>query len=177
MSLFVAYVGLWVRLIGNPAERTGSDFIAFYSAGRIAQDQGVAQVYDPSLQQRIQEEEVGFPLAREQILLYNHLPFLIPVLEAIVSTNYVSSFYRWAFLLIVLYVAAIVFLSQVLKDAGFNKSTIQLAGIGGFLFLPVFFSLMNGQDTAFLFLGAATWMYGLRVRKFITSLTSAILAT
>ena len=32
----------------------------------------------------------------------------------------------------------------------------RLTGIGGFLFLPLFFSLMNGQDTALLFLGAVS---------------------
>lgn len=160
-SLFVSYLGIWVRLINNPIERTGADFIAFYSAGRVAQQKGAAHVYDPILQQEVQEEEVGFPLIPGQVLLYNHLPFLIPILQSIVSADYVNSFYRWIFLLIVLYIAAITFPSQLLKDAGFNKSIILLTGVGGLLFLPLFFSLMNGQDTAFLFLGAAIWMYGL----------------
>ena len=152
-------------MIRNPVERTGSDFIAFYSAGRVAQNAGAAHVYDPNLQQNIQEEEVGFPLVPGQVLLYNHLPFLIPILQTIVNPNYVNSFYLWIFLLIALYITAIFFLSRLLKDAGFDQRSIWLTGVGGFLFLPLFFSLMNGQDTAFLFLGAAIWMYGLVSRK------------
>ena len=161
VSLFVSYFGIWIRMIRNPVERTGSDFIAFYSAGRVAQNAGAAHVYDPNLQQNIQEEEVGFPLFPGQVLLYNHLPFLIPILQTIVSPDYVNSFYLWIFLLIALYITGIFFLSQSLKDKEFNQKDIWLTGIGGLLFLPLFFSLMNGQDTAFLFLGAAVWMYGL----------------
>ncbi len=165
VSLFLSYLGIWFRLINDPIERTGSDFIAFYSAGRIAQSQGAARVYDPELQQQIQQEQVGFPLAPGQILLYNHLPFLIPILRIIVSTDYVASFYRWVCLLIALYLTGIVILSQTLKVAGVDKNSILLTAMGAFLFLPVFFSLMNGQDTAFLFLGTTIWVYGLMTGK------------
>jgi len=161
VSLFLSYFGIWIRMITNPVERTGADFIAFYSAGRVAQNAGAAHVYDPNLQQEIQQHEVGFPLVPGQVLLYNHLPFLIPILQIIVTPNYVDSFYLWIFLLIALYIAGIFFLSQLLKDKEFNQRDIWLTGIGGLLFLPLFFSLMNGQDTAFLFLGTAIWMYGL----------------
>lgn len=161
LSLFASYLGIWIRLINSPAERTGSDFIAFYSAGRIAQTEGVASVYKPLLQQKIQEEEVGFPLIEGQVLLYNHLPFLIPILQIIVTTDYVSSFYRWIILLISFYVAGIAILSRVLKQAAIDQNSSLLTAMGGFLFLPVFFSLMNGQDTALLFLGVSIWMYGL----------------
>ena len=165
ISLVVSYFGIWIRMIRNPVERTGSDFIAFYSAGRVAQNEGAAHVYDPNLQQNIQKEEVGFPLVPGQVLLYNHLPFLIPILQTIVSPNYVNSFYLWIFLLIALYIIGIFFLSRLLKDDGFDQRNIWLTDVGGFLFLPLFFSLMNGQDTAFLFLGTAIWMYGLVSRK------------
>lgn len=160
-SLFISYLGIWTRFINDPVERTGSDFIAFYSAGRVAQGQGMAHVYDPLSQQDIQEEQVGFSLVPGQVLLYNHLPFLIPILRSIVGEDYIESFYKWICLLILLYLTAILVLSRVLKEAGFDYRTTLLAGIGSFLFLPLFFSLMNGQDTAFLFLGASIWMYGL----------------
>ncbi len=161
ISLFISYVGIWLRLINDPVERTGSDFIAFYSAGRIAQSKGMASVYNPELQQEIQQEEVGFPLAPGQVLLYNHLPFLIPLLQMIASANYVNSFYRWIGLLGALYLVSIAILSQILKQAGIDRGSTLVMAMGAILFLPVFFSLMNGQDTAFLLLGAALWMYGL----------------
>lgn len=161
ISLFLSYIGIWVRLINDPTERTGSDFIAFYSAGRVAQDEGTARVYNPELQQNIQEEQVGFPLVKGQVLLYNHLPFLIPILNLIMTTDYVESFYRWIFIMLLLYGAGILFLNSTLSRNGVDQRSRLITAIGSILFLPLFFSLMNGQDTAILFLGVATWMYGL----------------
>jgi hypothetical protein len=161
ISLFISYLGIWIRLINDPVERTGSDFIAFYSAGRVAQNEGITNAYDPELQQQIQQEQVGFKLVQGQVLLYNHLPFLIPILQLIVSPNYVASFYRWIILLGALYLAGIATLSQTLKQAGIDRISTFIAAAGAVLFLPLFFSLMNGQDTAFMFVGVALWMYGL----------------
>lgn len=161
LSLLVSYLGIWFRFIDDPVERTGSDFIAFYSAGRVAQSEGIARTYEVLLQQQVQEDEVGFSLVEGQVLLYNHLPFLIPILQMIVSQSYVASFYRWVFILITLYAAGILVLSRMLKQTGIDRGSSLLAAAGAILFLPVFFSLMNGQDTAFVFLGAAIWMFGL----------------
>lgn len=165
LSLFVSYVGIWNRFIHDPVQRTGSDFIAFYSAGRIAQNQGMSAAYDPRLQQLIQQEEVGFTLAPGQVLLYNHLPFLLPLLQIIVTEDYVASLHRWVLLLIVLYLLSVIVLSTLLRQRDFPQESTILTAIGALLFLPVFFSLMNGQDTAILFLGTSIWMYGLLSRK------------
>ncbi len=161
VSLFVSYLGIWVRMISDPVERTGADFIHFYSAGRIAQSQGATHVYDLSLQQKVQEEQVGFSLVPGQVLPYNHIPYLIPILKAIVNTNYIDSFYKWDSIMILLYIGGVMILSGLLKQASLDRSSISMTATGSLLFLPVFVSLMNGQDTALLFLGAAIWMYGL----------------
>jgi hypothetical protein len=160
----ISYLGLWIRFIDDPVERTGSDFIAFYSSGRVAQGYGYSQVYVPSRIRAVQEEQVGFELAERQVLLYNHLPFLVPILRVLVTDHYVESFYRWIFLMIVLYITAITILQRIPGESGASgqrRNVSWLTGLGAFLFLPVFFSLMNGQDTAWLLLGAALWMYGL----------------
>ena len=161
LSLFVSYLGIWGRMISDPVERTGADFIHFYSAGRIAQSQGATHVYDLSLQQKVQEEQVGFSLVPGQVLPYNHIPYLIPILKAIVNTNYIDSFYKWDSIMILLYIGGVMILSGLLKQASLDRSSISMTATGSLLFLPVFVSLMNGQDTALLFLGAAIWMYGL----------------
>ena len=165
VSLFVSYLGVWIRFINDPVERTGADFIHFYSAGRIAQSEGASQVYDLVLQQKIEEQQVGFPLAPGQVLPYNHLPFLIPMLQTIVSPDYVNSFYRWVLIMVTIFMTGIIVLGRILTESSMDRRSIFLASIGSFLFLPLFFSLMNGQDTAFLFLGAAIWMYGLVTKR------------
>ncbi|HMD82306.1 MAG TPA: glycosyltransferase family 87 protein [Anaerolineales bacterium] len=161
VSLFVSYLGIWVRMISDPVERTGADFIHFYSAGRIAQSQGAPYVYDLSLQQKVQEEQVGFSLVPGQVLPYNHIPYLIPILRTIATTSYIDSFYRWDSIMLLLYIGGVIILSGLLKQSSLNRGSIVISAIGSILFLPVFVSLLNGQDTAFLFVGAAIWMYGL----------------
>jgi len=168
-SLFVSYLGIWGRVMSDPVERTGSDFIAYYAVGRVAQNEETAHVYDPLLQQEIQEEQVGFKLGPRQVLLYYHLPFLTPVLQIVVNEDYINSFYRWVFILILIYIVSIVILSRVLRFNGIDQSTILIAAIGAFLFLPLFVSLLNGQDTALLLLGASIWVFGLLTGKELIS--------
>lgn len=160
-ALALSYIGLWIRLINDRVERTGADFIHFYSAGRVAQKYGISHVYNLELQQEFEEEQVGFHLAPGQALPFNHLPYLIPLLTVVMSRNYVASFYRWDLIMICAFLLGIGILNLPLKKAGLDRNSILVGAIGGFLFLPVFVSLQNGQDTALVFLGTAIWVYGL----------------
>jgi glycosyl transferase family 87 len=161
VSLLASYTGIWIRMINDPVERTGSDFIHFYSAGRIAQRHGTAHVYNLALQHEFEEEQVGFRFSQQQVLPYNHLPFLIPILQITVGADYVSSFYRWVLIMMLIYVVGITLFGHIFKQARIEQGSVLIAAMGSLLFLPFFFSLMNGQDTAFLFLGTAVWVYGL----------------
>jgi hypothetical protein len=160
LSLSVSYVALWLRFISDPVERTGSDFIAFFSSGNVARQHGYSQVYVPDRIRAVQAKEVGFELGEQQVLLYNHPPYLVPILRLLFNKDYVASFYRWILLMIVFYVAALIVLHRISIETG-KEQPSWLTGLGAFLFLPVYFSLMNGQDTALLLLGAALWIYGL----------------
>jgi hypothetical protein len=66
--------------------------------------------------------------------------------------------------MVILYLAALVVLHKIPSENG-QEHPFWLTGLAAFLFLPVYFSLMNGQDTAALLLGAALWMYGLITGK------------
>ena len=152
-------------MIVNPSERTGTDFIAFYTAGHVAQENGFAHSYDIALQREIQEKEVGFQLGPRQVLLYNHIPYLIPVLQLLVSQSYVNSFIRWVLLLIGLYVLGIYGLKRWFAD-GFQSSRKYLFLAGAATFFPIFVSLLLGQDTAFLFLGVSLIGWGISHKKY-----------
>ena len=164
LSLSLSYVALWIRFINDPVERTGSDFIAFFSAGNVSRQHGNSQVYVPERIRAIQAKEVGFELREQQVLLYNHSPYLVPILRLLFNEDYIASFYRWILLMIILYIAALVILHRIPMETG-KEQPSWLTGLGAFLFLPIYFSLMNGQDTALLLLGAAIWMYGLITGK------------
>jgi hypothetical protein len=160
-SLVMIYIVLWMRMISNPAERTGADFIAFYSAGQIVQTEGAGHVYDPEVQKEVQETLVGFPLVPGQVLVYNHVPFIIPIFKAVFNQNYVASFVYWVVLLLVLSITGVCFLGELQRQVGWRSTDIWVAGAGMVTFFPVFVSLINGQDTALLFLGACLWLFGL----------------
>ncbi len=160
-ALLIIYAVLWQRMITSRAERTGADFIAFYAAGRVAQSAGASQVYSPELQQAIQQEQVGFKLVPGQVLLYNHVPYLIPLLTVLVNEDYIGSFMRWGILLVIVYALSAGVIGWLFVRKGFKRNEIVLLVAGMLTFFPVFVSVLNGQDTALLFLGACLWLAGL----------------
>ena len=127
VSLLIIYFVWWGRMIGDPVERSGADFIAFYAAGRVAQAHGFTSIYDIEQQQTIEQEVVGFPLAEGQVLLYNHMPYLVPLLALVVNENYVGSFERWILVLISIYLIGTQFLIKSLFAARKGRCTFCIA--------------------------------------------------
>ena len=165
LTLVMVYAILWIQMISSAAERTGADFIVFFTAGRISQTDGAKHVYDPLLQQAVQQAQVGFQLAPGQVLLYNHVPYLIPILKVLISENYVASFYRWAALLLALCTASVVLLTRLFQRAGWGQPEVWLAAAGLITFFPLFVSILNGQDTAFTFLGLCLFLVGILTER------------
>ena len=155
ISLFLIYAFSWFRIVLVPSQRTGADFISFYTAGQIAWQNGFSHVYDLQLQQRVQEKIVGFNIAPEQVLPFNHMPFLIPLLALIALPNYIVSFILWDLLLLSAYIVGFYFLFKSLPPI--IKSPVVVIGIS--LFYPIFISIVDGQDTAFLFLTLTFFVY------------------
>jgi hypothetical protein len=158
-GLFVLYLAWWGRMILNPVERSGTDFIAFYAAGRVAQTHGLTSIYDIDYQREIEQEVVGFPLAEKQVLLYNHLPYLAPLLAWIVNQDYPGSFARWVLILLLVYVLSTRYFLRSLFD---DRNDLYLPlFFSALTFFPLFVSLLQGQDTAFLYAGIVLWYVGL----------------
>ena len=163
-SLSIIYLLLWVQMIVDPAQRTGTDFIAFFAAGRVVQESGFSHAYDVALQQRIQQDEVGFQLAAGQALPYLHMPYLLPLLGMLVSNDYIVSFLRWVILLLGVYAGGLVALTYWFSaDTPDSEKRIFL--LGAATFFPCFVSLLLGQDSAFLFLGVALLGWGVIRQK------------
>jgi Protein of unknown function (DUF2029). len=158
ISLALCCSLLWLRMITSKAERTGSDFIALYAAGRVARLDGMSKVYDPLLQQAVEQEQVGFELVPGQVLLYNHVPYLVPVLWLIAGKSYLVSFIVWSALLVLFYGIGAWILIRIVHP-GHPYNWLCAAAI--LTFYPLFISLMDGQDTAFVFLGLCLWLAGL----------------
>jgi hypothetical protein len=158
VSLALTYSLLWLRMINDPSQRTGSDFIGFYTLGRIAQTQGFQNIYNVTSQETIEEGVVGFHIIPE---FYTHVPFISALSAMIVNPNYINSFIRWTFVLLCLNATSSYFLVKALCPTDFKKGEIIDLFAGIFLFFPTFTALMNGQDDAILLVGLAIWLWGL----------------
>jgi hypothetical protein len=164
-ALVIVYAVVWIRMISSLSERTGTDFIHFYAAGIISKNPGAAHVYELELQQAIEQKQVGFQLVPGQVLPFNHVPYLIPILSVIVVENYVISFIRWTIFSLILYGIGIGILAWWFHRKEFTMQTIIIICAGTITFFPVFVSLLHGQDTALLFLGACLWFIGLLMER------------
>jgi hypothetical protein len=159
-ALLIIYLVWWARMIGDPIERNGTDFVAFYATGRVAQMHGFSSIYNIELQQKIEQEVVGFQLAEGQVLLYIHPPYLVPLLTLVVDDTYAGSFKRWVLILICIYLIGNLFFVKSLYAN--EKAEMQfMLFAGAFTLAPLFISLWQGQDTAFLYLGVVFWCVGI----------------
>ena len=160
VSLVVVYVVLWLEMIVDPVQYTGTDFIAFYAAGRISQAEGPAHAYDPALQQRYEEQVVGFAVDPVHISPYLHPPFILPLTQAIASDNFILSFILWnSAMLAFLCLGTLLLMRLLSQGLSREQKLVALAGI--LLFFPSYVSLINGQDSAILYFGACVWLFGL----------------
>ncbi len=166
IALTLSYILQWMKMISSSTERTGTDFIIFYTAGKIVQNYGFSFAYDLGLQQQTEQSVVKIPLSSGQVLPYNHMPYLLPLLKVLVDNDYVASFLRWIVLLLIVYIAGSVFLIDSLFQTSEVRSVESLNLLGAAVtFYPFFVSILLGQDTALLYLGTVLWCVGLLKRK------------
>jgi len=165
MALVLVYTILWLRMISSPSERTGSDFISAYTGGRVADIWGAENVYNLEYQQAVQQEVVGFVLAPGQVLMFDHPPFLVPLLSLIMNGNYLASLDRYAILMVVIYGTGLVIAYRLMRLDGWELAPALLMLAGMVTFYPLYVSLLNTQDTALMILGVFLWFLGLRQKK------------
>ncbi|RPJ28074.1 MAG: DUF2029 domain-containing protein [Chloroflexi bacterium] len=164
LSLLIYFVLAWVDMIADHYERTGSDFIGFYSFGRISETRGIQHIYEIEAQQKLQEEIVGHPVTP---IFYTHVPLTVPLSMLVVDENYVASFKRWAIILLFMNALNVYILVNMLEIQKFTKENLVILSIGAYLFDPTFSGFMNGQDTAIVLLGAALWASGFFSKKYL----------
>ena len=178
-SLLLIYPLLYLRVITDPAQRTAADFLPFYAAGRIAITQGMSKVYDWDAQRNAENDvlnetirqmlisrgqpvtprDFGAPIQTTEVNPFPHPPFIVPVLMLLARLDYVPAFLTWSVLMSILFVLCAIILIRLVPQAqGWDRWILLL---GTALFFPAFFSVINGQDTALLLLGASMWLYGL----------------
>ena len=179
LSLLLIYPLLWLRVIADPAQRTAADFLPFYAAGRIAITQGMSKVYDWESQrqaengildetirqmlvsngQPVNPQDIAPPIQSTEVNPFPHPPFIVPLLMLVAQLDYLPAFITWSILMSLIFILSAILLVRLVPQAHERDRWVLL--LGTVLFFPAFFSIINGQDTALLLLGASAWVYGL----------------
>ncbi len=159
VALVLIYFFLWVRTFEDPAQRTGSDFITFYTAGRMALHGDLSHIFDPQVQRAVEESVLGFQIQPSGLAPFVHPPFLVPVFAVLAHFDYSVAFVLWSVLLALLCGLVAWYAARLFPPATGRERTILFAGTA--LFFPLFISIIDGQDTVLLLFGAVLWAYGL----------------
>ena len=162
-SLAIIYIFNWVRMLNDQQILFTTDFVPFYSAAQISRNEGPSHIYDLELQKRYEEKIIGFSIPFENINIFVNPPFVVPLVSLVITPDLRISLVLWELMMIMVFLIGNIFVFKLLyKEMPITELFIFLLGI--ILFFPFYKSLLFGQNSAILFLGASVWMYGL-IRK------------
>ncbi|MFN8412171.1 MAG: glycosyltransferase family 87 protein [Anaerolineales bacterium] len=155
----IALYGLmWFRLIYDESLKT-MDFISFYSAGRIFRTGNFEDVYDPNSEAVLQRKVVGG--SYDSPLVFNHPPYVLPILGLIATDHYVSSYMLWSGILLLVILFCGDLTRRYLLKLGWSVQSAILTTFGCLTFFPLFISLLIGQDSAFTLIGLLIWTFAI----------------
>jgi hypothetical protein len=158
ISLAAICIISWIQTINDRSQMEDADFLAYYSAGRVAQLKGADQVYNLETQHQIEQAVIGRPIELNEIHPYIHPPIIIPLLAILVNENFIRSLLNWQlFMLFIFGIGMFILMRSFSTMPGFNKKLIFVEML---LFSPVLASVSAGQDTAILFSGVALLLIG-----------------
>jgi hypothetical protein len=145
MIVLNAFV-LWHSRNGIPAGLP--DFTIFYTAGKIVHQGQGNRLYDNELQETIQRSFSSVRGANGSSLPYNHPPFEALVFAPFARVSYLTAYFCWLGINILLVLGIPLVLRPHLAVLG--KEPIFLWLLASFAFYPNFIALMQGQDSIFV---------------------------
>ncbi|MGA8153564.1 MAG: glycosyltransferase family 87 protein [Terriglobales bacterium] len=149
IGLALIYAILFFQM-RRPLQEGYSDFISFYTAGKILQRGLPSQLYEIKLQSQIQHE-----IAPNVQIRQGALPFVRPAFEAWLFWPLAHFSYRVAFVLWNLFnaaclILAILCLRREIPDLHDVSPLLMVAS--GLTYFPVFFTILQGQDSILVLL-------------------------
>ena len=166
---------VWSLVVFQPDTHKPSDFIAFYTAGRIAASGSYHLLYDVQTELQIQESVIGGALRVDQLLPFIHPPLLVPILQFICTPDYLASYWRWVLVSFIFFVGSAILMARILYSLQWTSGSRLLLLIAAISFYPVYASYLKGQDSTFLILGGMIWLVGmLRGKDWVAGLGLAL---
>lgn len=165
----------WVRFINDPT-LYGTDFISFYTAGRIVRLGEPHNLYNLAVQQAIQQPIIGDRFAGGSNLS-QHPPYLAPILALVAVDDFILAYILWTLVRLAGIAVCGLLIAHFLRKQGLDtRATIWITGFS-LTFFPFFLSLLSGQDTVFVLIGLLLWMSGLIYQQERRAGAGLVLAT
>jgi len=150
-------IATYVSVGWNLRERVhqgNNDFIAFYTAARMIWDGRGAQLYD-LFQQTAYQQEILSSLHtqfrfKDGLLAYNHPPFEILWYIPLGGLTYLQAYCVWLAISLGCVLAGVYLLLRCPRNL--DRGRLAQYFLGSLAFFPVFINLLQGQDSATLFL-------------------------
>jgi hypothetical protein len=142
------------------------DFISFYTVGYIFRAGEGELLYNLDAQRYIQDAIIGSDFAASGgVLPFNHPPFLIPLLGFITTESYPATYVRWTLILLGVLALCATIIAITLRKDQWPLPRAALIALSSVLFYPILISLLQGQDTVFVLLGALGWFWGMHTHR------------
>jgi hypothetical protein len=127
-----------------------ADFTAFYTAGKLVRQGQGSQLYDPQEQWRVQQEFARDVTIRQGPLPYLRLPFEALLFVPFTFLPYAAAYALWLLLNLGVLIAVALFLRRQL--APLHEFPAWLPVLMALAFVPVFLTLLQGQDSILVLL-------------------------
>lgn len=152
LALLSAHASLWWSARDKIVQGQ-SDFISYYTAARMMQDGVGSDLYDLNRQSLYQDsilKSLESPFRfRDGLLAYNHPPFEIAWYLPLAHLSYLPAYLVWVIVSLACFVAGVWLLVRSPEQ---SWTSAVLPMLGSLAFFPVFIALLQGQDSATLFL-------------------------
>ena len=125
------------------------DFSIFYTAGEILRSGRGYELYDDTVQEAVQRSFAPMSLQkRGSFIPFNHPPFEALVFLPFARLPYLGAYFVWLAINLGLTFTMLVFLRG--NFAALGSAPFYLWMLAAFAFFPLFFALLQGQDSVFV---------------------------
>lgn len=156
ITLFLSFIALFFLTgwkVRDQIRAGNSDFIIYYTAIQMLVHGEGRHLYDLQRQAEVQHEilaSLGRGLEFDgQLLPYNHPPFQLGWYYPLSRLSYFKAWLLWNGVSLLCYLVGMSLIIQLPKRV---RSPFHLYYLGGLAFLPVWITLIQGQDSLSLFL-------------------------
>ena len=169
LGLLMIYVTILFQLRA-PLMEGYSDFVSFYTAGKILQRGTPWQLYDIGLQYEIQRETAPNVRIRQGALPFVRPPFEAWIFRPLAHLTYGAAFVIWNLFSCACLILTLLILCQEIPEL--HRISLSLMIASGVCYFPVFFTIVQGQDSLILLLIYVLAFKALRRdREFLCGLT------